>query len=210
MNTIVDRTVQVRRQRQGTGMSKYGLAKHRTVHSNECLRRRYRPTRVRFLFVGEAPPASGRFFYQADSGLYRAIREAFLEAFPNTRVSRFLDAFRALGCYLVDLCRQPVDQLGKRARKRACLESEPHLCRTLRRLRPQVVITVVRSIASNVKRSEGHANWSGLHVELPYPGRWNHHRSKFVRALVLLLRKMDAYRGQRRSSMKTRAPTTLR
>jgi hypothetical protein len=191
-------------------MSKYETEKRRTVHSNECLRRRYRPTRVRFLFIGEAPPASGRFFYQADSGLYRAIREAFLEAFPHTRVSRFLDEFRALGCYLVDLCGRPVDQLGKRARNRACLESEPNLSRTLRRLRPKVVITVVRSIANNVKRSEGQANWSGLHVELPYPGRWHHHRRKFVRALVLLLRKMEGCTGQRRSSMKTRTPTTLR
>ena len=50
--------------------------------SKERLRQRQRPRRVIILFVGEAPPASGRFFYQADSGLYRAIREAFVKAFP--------------------------------------------------------------------------------------------------------------------------------
>ncbi len=176
-------------------MSKSALTEHRTVHSNERLRMRYRPARVRLLFVGEAPPASGRFFYRADSGLYRAIREAFLEAFPNMRGHDFLDSFRALGCYLVDLCPGPVDQLGKTARSKACLEAEARLSRTLRKLQPKVVITVVRSIANNVKRSEGRANWSGMHVELPYPGRWRHLRTEFVRALVLLLRKMDGGTG---------------
>ena len=38
--------------------------------AREHLRRRYRPAHVDLLFIGEAPPASGRFFYQADSGLY--------------------------------------------------------------------------------------------------------------------------------------------
>jgi hypothetical protein len=46
--------------------------------ARERLRRRYRPDGVRILFVGEAPPASGRFFYQADSGLYRAVRDTFV------------------------------------------------------------------------------------------------------------------------------------
>jgi hypothetical protein len=32
----------------------------------EALRNVYRPERVRVLFVGESPPVSGAFFYQAD------------------------------------------------------------------------------------------------------------------------------------------------
>ena len=75
--------------------------------ARERLRRRYRPARVRILFVGEAPPASGRFFYQADSGLYRAVRQTFLSAFPELKRAEFLESFRKLDCYLVDLCRSP-------------------------------------------------------------------------------------------------------
>ena len=40
------------------------------------------------LFVGESP-ASGRFFYRADSGLYRAIRQTFLSAFPDLKDADF-------------------------------------------------------------------------------------------------------------------------
>jgi hypothetical protein len=152
------------------------------------------------LFVGEAPPASGRFFYQADSGLYRAVRDAFDRVFPGVDDSDFFVSFRALGCYLVDLCSRPVDRLSRRERKIACLAGEVRLARTLKQLCPEIVITVVQSIGDNVRHSERQANWSGLHIELPYPGRWHHHRTVFVRGLARVLRKT-----YRRSACEMRA-----
>jgi hypothetical protein len=162
--------------------------KKTSLQFRERLRQSFRPTKVRILFVGESPPASGRFFYQADSGLYRAIREAFVKAFPNLREADFLKSFQNLGCYLVDLCNRPVDHLQPSARGKLCRASEPHFTKTLRSLRPAIVIVVVRSIARNVQRSEHQANWSGRHVELPYPGRWIRHRTAFIRQLLPILR----------------------
>jgi hypothetical protein len=159
-----------------------------TLHSNERLRRSFRPKKIRILFVGESPPASGRFFYRADSGLYRATREAFLKAFPNLREADFLRSFRNIGCYLVDLCDLPVDHLPANARRKACRTAEPHLAKTIYMLRPAIVIVVIRSIAPNVRRSERQANWTGRHVELLYPGRWIRHRTAFIRHLVPILR----------------------
>jgi hypothetical protein len=159
------------------------------LRSRERLRRSFHPKKVRILFVGESPPASGRFFYQADSGLYRATREAFLKAFPELRERDFLESFRSLGCYLVDLCERPVDRLQPKARRQACLAGEPNLSKTFRTLRPQAAIVVIRSIGRNVRRSERRANWSGRHVELPYPGRWIHHRTAFIQQLVPILRR---------------------
>ena len=105
----------------------------------ERLRRRYRPDRVRILFVGEAPRASGRFFYRADSGLYRAVRDTFISAFPNLQKADFLESFRALGCYLVDLCGRPVDRMDRKARRQVCFAGEASLNGRLRRLRPEIV-----------------------------------------------------------------------
>jgi hypothetical protein len=139
------------------------------------------------LFVGESPPASGRFFYQADSGLYRAIRDTFIAALPSLEEADFLASFRNLGCYLVDLCGVPVDHLRKERRRKACTDGEVNLTRMLKQLRPAAVITVVRSIAANVKISEEQANWKGIHLELPYPGRWQDHRVAFRKALVPFL-----------------------
>src|SRR4051812_24859212 len=94
---------------------------------NERLRRRFRPAKVRVLFVGESPPASGRFFYRGDSGLYRAMREAFATLDPSLGDTNFLQAFQERGFYLVDLCAGPVDDLDAKSRRAACLGSEARM-----------------------------------------------------------------------------------
>jgi hypothetical protein len=157
--------------------------------ARERLRRRHRPDPVRILFVGESPPASGRFFYQGDSGLYRAVRDTFLTAFPLLQNKEFLDSFRSLGCYLVDLCDKPVDKMNSSTRRSACRAGEVRLARMIRKLRPVVIVTIVRSIRANVIRAQDEARWRGLHLELPYPGRWHRHRIRFRRRLVPLLRR---------------------
>jgi hypothetical protein len=159
------------------------------LRSTERLRRTYRPRKVRILFVGESPPASGRFFYQADSGLYRATRQAFLKAFPDLCERDFLKSFRNLGCYLVDLCERPVDRLQPKARRKFRLEGEPHLTKIFRTLRPQIAIVMIRLISRNVQSSERRAKWSGRHIELPYPGRWTRHQAEFIRQLAPILRR---------------------
>lgn len=156
--------------------------------ARELLRRRYRPARVRVLFVGESPPASGRFFYQADSGLYRSVRDAFVDACPDVLTDDFLESFCALGCYLVDLCGAPVDKLSRSERKEACRNGESRLSKTLCQLHPEILITVVRSITANVNRAQRDAGWVGLRIELPYPGRWHRHRLVFFRELTTSLR----------------------
>lgn len=155
----------------------------------EKLRTSYRPAQVNMLFVGESPPASGRFFYRADSGLYRATRSAFVRAFPSLESVEFLDSFRQLGCYLIDLCDTPVDQLPKGERRNACAESELSLARQIVELQPRTMVSMVRSIAANIRRALGTAHWTGEYVELPYPGRWRRHQVTFEETLVPLLRR---------------------
>ena len=157
--------------------------------ARERLRRRYRPARVRILFVGESPPASGRFFYQADSGLYRAVQQTFLAAFLGLSAANFLESFRKLDCYLVELCGRPVDRLTARQRRLACSQGETRLGATIRRLNPEVIVTVVRSIATNVEKARARANWQGTCLELPYPGRWKMHRDEFQQVLLPVLRR---------------------
>ena len=87
-----------------------------TRAARERLRLRFRPERVRVLFVGESPPVAGTFFFAADSELYRATRDAFEAALPRFRnVDPFLKAFAESGCYLVDLSLDPINQLTDRA-----------------------------------------------------------------------------------------------
>lgn len=156
--------------------------------NQEALRRRFQPAPVRLLFIGESPPASGRFFYQADSGLYRAVRDSFQAVLPGITEDNFLSRFKATGCYLIDLCPDPVDDLPADLRRATCLASESTLARTIRHLRPTKIATVVRSIENNVRRSLIRAHWLGPVVHLPYPGRWSRNRDLFVSTLVAELK----------------------
>jgi hypothetical protein len=83
--------------------------------ARERTRRTYTPEELRVLFIGESPPSGGTFFYDANSILYFATREAFLAAAPRlgTRAS-FLDTFQRLGCYLEDLSLRPIDNCRSR------------------------------------------------------------------------------------------------
>jgi hypothetical protein len=150
----------------------------------EALRRRYRPAQVRLLFIGEAPPASGRFFYQADSGLYRAILDSFRAVLPSISEADFLSEFQSAGCYLIDVCPYPVDRFVQPARRAACAASEPLLSRQINELQPQSIATVVRSIRGNVERAARLAGWHGPRLDLPYPGRWSRHHDVFLKKLV--------------------------
>jgi hypothetical protein len=156
----------------------------------ERLRRRYRPERIRLLFIGESPPASGRFFYRQDSGLYRAIRDAFRMVDPSITDDTFLEIFQGSGCYLIDACATPVDHLDARSRRAACLAGEPALTRKIRQLEPAAMVTLVKSIRANVRRVAAQAGRSGPILELPYPGRWASHRKIFLERLVPLVEQL--------------------
>ncbi len=159
----------------------------------ERFRRSFRPADLRLLFIGESPPASGRFFYQRDSGLYRAMRDAFRVIDPSINDENFLATFQGVGCYLVDLCPEPVDQLDSQSRRRACRAGEELLSSKIARLRPAMIATLLRSIEGNVTRAASHANWRGSFIHLPYPGRWSRHRRTFVYILAPVIGVLTRY-----------------
>ena len=154
----------------------------------EPTRRKYRPHAVRILLVGEGPPASGRSFYNEDSGLYRAVRQSFLIAFPYVAEGHFLDRFSASGCYLVDLCGFPVDDLEHFERIAARRRGEPRLTEILLKTSPEALVTVVKSTLPNVGRAIESAEWHGALLSLPYPGRWSRYRKVFVDRLAVFFR----------------------
>jgi hypothetical protein len=164
------------------------LIDRRGPQRREALRRSFEPERVRVLFVGESPPASGAFFYQADSGLYRSVRRAFCVALPTEVDERdFLNWFRRAGCYLVDLCGTPVDRASPLRRAELCRRGQTRLGRALVRLRPPVMVVLLRRIVPYVEEAVRAVGWRGAVVSVPYPGRWKANREAFWEAVVPLI-----------------------
>lgn len=140
------------------------------------------------LFVGESPPSGGTFFYDANSILYYATREAFVSAIPALATGpNFLDVFRQLGCYVDDLSLRPIDKLPKAERLRARDAAVPALAHRLTGLSPRVVVIVVKGIRPQVSRALERAGLGAVACEpLPFPGQW--HRADYVSALAKLVR----------------------
>jgi hypothetical protein len=167
-----------------------------TRHERERLRQSFRPPHIRLLFIGESPPASGRFFYSGNSGLYRAMRAAFQIADSKIDDENFLCAFRALGCYLTDLSHEPVDHLEPALRREMRRRGEKSLARDITRFQPDIIAPVLRSIVGNVENAIARADWRGQILHFPYPGRWSRHRKAFIDALVPVIRRLAVQGGR--------------
>jgi hypothetical protein len=166
-----------------------------TRRERERLRQSFRPPRIQLLFIGESPPASGRFFYSGNSGLYRAMRAAFQNADAEIDDENFLAIFCARGCYLTDLSHEPVDHLEPPLRRTICGDGEKFLAREITRLQPEIIAPVLRSIAGNVENAVARANWQGEILQFPYPGRWSRYREAFINALVPVIRRLRIEEG---------------
>jgi len=141
---------------------------------------------LRVLFIGESPPTGGTFFYDANSLLYNATRQAFVAAAPKLAGSDFLAAFARMGCYLEDLSLEPIDKLPKPQKLKARKDAVPSLARRLKGLTPSVIVVVVKGIRPQVLQALNDAGIGGVPREvLPFPGQW--HRTDYVAELTELV-----------------------
>jgi hypothetical protein len=102
----------------------------------------------------------------------------------------FLNVFQSAGCYLIDLCPEPVDRLDPPSRREICRANEPLLATAIANLQPAKIATLLRSIEGNVKQAARLAGWQGPFIHLPYPGRWSKHRKVFAEALEPIVRSL--------------------
>lgn len=109
---------------------------------------------------------------------------------PGITKETFLEVFSASGCYLVDLCPEPVDRMPPGLRRAARRAGEKSLARTINRLHPRVIVTTLRSIEANVAHAIARAHWEGRTIHLPYPGRWEHLKAEFVKSLTPVIARL--------------------
>ena len=77
----------------------------------EILRRKFKPEKIKVLFIAESPPTVERrtFFYLAKSGVYIYTKTAFCRVYGESinKDPDFLYFFKSKGCYLEDLSSLP-------------------------------------------------------------------------------------------------------
>jgi len=159
--------------------------------SLEALRLRFKPEKFKVLFVGESAPANGTFFYKTDSNLYRYTQQAFVSAFGKECGfgEGFLNFFRGRGCYLDDLCLEPVNNLDQTARQRKRNKSVPLLAGRIREYRPEAIVVVMSAIKDQVEQSARSAGLGSVPFRaVPFPARGN--QKKYVAQLTKVLQEL--------------------
>ena len=154
------------------------------------IRLKYLTEKVKVFFIGEAPPAGGKFFYLAKSDLFENTREVFLKVY-NKKIGgyEFLDFFKSLGCYLDDLCFEPVDDLPAEVRKTKCKGSVDELSERIKKFDPLVIIVVIKCIKEEVDEA---IKKSGVNIRtyyLPFP-RYIWQQEKYKKELEEILIKL--------------------
>ena len=132
------------------------------------LRARYRPAKVRVLFVGEAPPAGGTFFYAGNSQLYRYLRETLQLRLGDE--DDFLQAFKDRGYFLDDLVLEPLDQIPATERASILRRNVPLLAQRMARYQPEIVVTLLKRIGPYVEDATSQARADVRHYCVPFPG----------------------------------------
>ena len=165
----------------------------------ETCRRKYKPERIKHLFIAEAPPEidSKRFFYceqvqKADYLFLETMKVLYPNGFSDIknlrqRKGEFLRKFQEKGFYLIDASDKPMRDKQRSKRKNKITDSLPTLIKKINKLKGKetkiiLICKTVYECCYNELRSKGFnvINKSAI----PFPIRW---QKEFRRELAALL-----------------------
>jgi len=142
-----------------------------SIESFRKARDRYRPTKVRLLWIAESPPTSGSYFYyQKTTGRDHLFRETMraVGLWPMKEIMRkgvdknpLLESFQSKGFFLIDTCSYPVDKLSNSERRRAVLDGTPGVVQMVSELTPNGIIIVKSNIYEPVKHALESGGFAG-------------------------------------------------
>jgi hypothetical protein len=161
----------------------------------EILRRRFKPEKIKVLFIAESPPPVERrtFFYLAKSGVYIYTKRAFCNVYREgiNKDPDFLYFFKDKGCYLEDLSSLP-SNLGEIKRNKKfhinCLTKR------IKEHEPESIIIIGKGIGDMVKEAislSGFFEKIGRNMvfdEVPFAG--NGHQNDYIYDVEIALKKL--------------------
>jgi hypothetical protein len=150
----------------------------------EGVRAQYRPQCIATLFVGESPPASGKFFYYGNTALARNMEAAMLAAGLGGN-GNFLDRFKEQGWYLDDLVLQPVDRLQRSERRRKWREAQDSLADRIKVYKPRAIVSLLLAIKDTVEAATKTAGNDAQLFAVPFPGNGQQARFREVMAQIV-------------------------
>lgn len=152
-------------------------------------RGRYRPDRIRILFIAESPPSSrGYFYFKTTIGKDHLFRETMkaLWLWPPRRPMRkgldkqpLLKEFQSMRFFLIDTCNRPVDRLSPIMRSRHIARGASTLGLRVKSLDPQAIVIVKKTVFKPVRdalRNAGLRDRVLNKKPIPFPNHGNQRR----------------------------------
>ncbi|MHB1376945.1 MAG: hypothetical protein ACYCXB_05905 [Candidatus Humimicrobiaceae bacterium] len=147
--------------------------------NHQELRERFKPEKIKVLFIAESPPKNDTFFFSAKGGFYSFTKQIFNELFQEEidKSTDFLHFFQNRGYFLDDLCHEP------KTYKEICEEIRENkndkngyikkLQSRLITYNPQAIIITPKEIDSFVRDAINQSNINlipELIFTIPFPG----------------------------------------
>jgi hypothetical protein len=166
----------------------------------ESARKKYRPKKLRYLLIAEAPPSGGRFFYFDDVPTGDSL---FLETmkvlYPadcsdiksvRMRKAQFLRRFQEDGFFLIDALDEPTpNRATPRQKQRQILAALPALLKKVEELLDENVKIILISanvfaVCAAALRKKGFSVLNDEQIEFPASGHQREYRQKLDPLLV--------------------------
>ncbi|MDA2936478.1 hypothetical protein MYX06_04640 [Patescibacteria group bacterium AH-259-L05] len=172
------------------------------MSSIQELRRKYRPTKIKYLLIAESPPVCEddevRFFYNPKQEKWDFMFKAIMEViFPDFKTGykkgdkhRYLQKFKEAGFYMIDATDTPINNLTLRERNdRIESESENKIKEIRRLISKETPIFLIKKNIFKIFHSKlMNLGYNVVHDEfLPFPARW---QLKFKKKFKGFLRKV--------------------
>jgi hypothetical protein len=154
----------------------------------EAVRLKFKPSKIKVLFVGETYPTNGSFFYNEDSVLYRFTKEAFDEYYNSDKFNP--EFFMQKGCYLFDISKAKFGMTSKE-KVNATAEGIPVLAKFIEENCPEYIISTNSYIfnaiiMANAEASDLVADENIFDLPTPIFGSHHFYKDKLVDTLKLI------------------------
>ena len=146
---------------------------------------------MKILFIAEASAAKTREFYQANSRLFKTIKQAFEEYYGLFETdTAFLSFFAEKGFGLEHLCVKTITKESAAKRAEARKKCIPDLAERIKKEKPKMLIVLMTTISEEIEEA---VRLSGINTikmirTTVYPGLSEKHRLQCIETIKKLLK----------------------
>ncbi|WP_345949782.1 hypothetical protein ABDD95_23320 [Mucilaginibacter sp. PAMB04274] len=159
-----------------------------------ALKQQYKPKKVEILFIADGMPVNNRYFYLKNSSMFRAVKDAFTQAFGDFNSNDgFLTAFQEMGAYFDSLTVEPIKYLPPKEQTIARQKGVQPLADRIAEMQPRLVIISLKTIEKYAREAIHLSGVTSIeHVAVtPFPVKSMANVNNCINGIITALKAVD-------------------